>query len=250
MLVYYCSTQKLYYMIESFPNVLVSDVYGSAGGVTVYHRDGQVCLRRRSRARYPGTAAQLEHLAVHRRALAAWRGLSHDVQEVWNGYAQEVEPHRPPFDGKAWISGQNLFVSAYHGFCTLGDEHVPVACRFEGVPVAAVVGVVAVEEGDELELRFEVAGLHGADGSRYRMYGQVQVSDYGFGTSSKLKWRSVLAEGDCCSMPVVMRVPQWREVWRNVGCARRFSLHVRFVLIDSVTGYRGQRFRGSFEVVF
>ena len=213
-------------MIESFPNVLVSDVYGSAGGVTVYHRDGQVCLRRRSRARYPGTAAQLEHLAVHRRALAAWRGLSHDVQEVWNGYAQEVEPHRPPFDGKAWISGQNLFVSAYHGFCTLGDEHVPVACRFE------------------------VAGVHGADGSRYRMYGQVQVSDYGFGTSSKLKWRSVLAEGDCCSMPVVMRVPQWREVWRNVGCAKRFSLHVRFVLIDAVTGYRGQRFRGSFDVMF
>ena len=40
MLVYYCSTQKLYYMIESFPNVLVSDVYGSAGGVTVVHKDG------------------------------------------------------------------------------------------------------------------------------------------------------------------------------------------------------------------
>ena len=51
-------------------------------------------------------------------------------------------------------------------------------------------------------------------------------------------------------MPVVMRVPQWREVWRNVGCAKRFSLHVRFVLIDSVTGYRGQRFRGSFDVMF
>ena len=60
----------------------------------------------------------------------------------------------------------------------------------------------------------------------------------------------MLADGDCCSMPVVMRVPQWREVWRNVGCAKRFSLHVRFVLIDSVTGYRGQRFRGSFDVMF
>ena len=87
-------------MIESFPNILVSDVYGSAGGVTVVHKDGKVCFRRKSVARYPGTPAQLEHLAVHRRALAAWRGLTHEVQEVWNGYAQEVEPHRPPFDGE------------------------------------------------------------------------------------------------------------------------------------------------------
>jgi len=90
-------------MIESFPNILVSDVYGSAGGVTAVHKDGKVCLRRKSSAKYPGTPAQLEHLAVHRRALAAWRGLAHEVQLVWNGYAQEVEPHRPPFDGKAWI---------------------------------------------------------------------------------------------------------------------------------------------------
>lgn len=41
------------------------------------------------------------------------------------GSAEEVEPHRPPFDHKAYISGQNLFVSAYHGFATPGNEHVP-----------------------------------------------------------------------------------------------------------------------------
>ena len=250
MLVYYCSTQKLYYMIESFPNVLVSDVYGSAGGVTVYHRDGKVCLRRRSRARYPGTAAQLEHLAVHRRALAAWRGVPHEVQLVWNEFAQEVEPHRPPFDHSSWISGQNLFVSAYHGFAVLGRERVPEACRFEGFPSAVVEGVSAVEVEDVLELRLSVAGVEDADCSRYWLYGQVQLSDYGFGTSSKLKWRSVLADGDCSSAPVVMRVPQWREIWRNVGCAKRFSLHWRFVLIDGVTGYRSQRFKGSFDVMF
>lgn len=31
-------------MIESFPNILVSDVYGSAGGVTAVHKDRKVCL--------------------------------------------------------------------------------------------------------------------------------------------------------------------------------------------------------------
>lgn len=236
-------------MIESFPNVLVSDVYGSAGGVTVYHRDGQVCLRRRSRARYPGTAAQLEHLAVHRRALAAWRGSSHDVQEVWNGYAQEVEPHRPPFDGKAWISGQNLFVSAYHGFCTLGDEHVPVACRFEGFPGFAVIGVEASEDGDALKLRMRVFGLDDVLAGRYWLYGQVQVSDYGFGTSSKLKWKSVLGVEACSGGYAEMVVTDWRSEWPSIGEASRFSLHVRFVLLDGVTGYRSQRWKGSFQVM-
>ena len=235
-------------MIESFPNILVSDVYGSAGGVTVVHKDGKVCFRRKSVARYPGTPAQLEHLAVHRRALAAWRGLEHGVQEVWNGYAQEVEPHRPPFDGKAWISGQNLFVSAYHGFATLGDEHVPVPCRFEGMPGFAVAGIRGVEVGDDLELSMDVAGLELVDGARYWLYGQVQVVYAGCGTSSRLKWKSVLSCSACDGGRAVMRVEGWRQVWPFIGSERRFSLHVRFVLLDAVTGYRSQKWKGAFVV--
>ena len=235
-------------MIESFPNILVSDVYGSAGGVTAVHKDGKVCLRRRSSAKYPGTPAQLEHLAVHRRALAAWRGLAHEVQLVWNGYAQEVEPHRPPFDGKAWISGQNLFVSAYHGFATLGDERVPVPCRFEGFPGFAVSGIDAVEVDDVLTMRLSVAGLDGVDGSRYWLYGQVQVVYAGCGTSSRLKWKSVLGCGACAGGVAEMRIDQWREVWTFIGNEKRFTLHMRLVLLDAVTGYRSQKWKGNFIV--
>ena len=39
---------------------------------------------------------------------------------------------------QAHISGQNLFVSAYHGFFTLGDEHVPEPQRFDSIPPFAV----------------------------------------------------------------------------------------------------------------
>ena len=47
----------------------------------------------------------------------------------------------PPFDHKAFISGQNLFVLAYHGFATLGNEHQPSPVPFESFPpFAAFLG--------------------------------------------------------------------------------------------------------------
>ena len=61
------------------PSVLASDVFGSAGDVTAVHRDGKVYLRKRKVGAGVLSPAQLEHLEVHRRALAAWRGLDHET---------------------------------------------------------------------------------------------------------------------------------------------------------------------------
>ena len=108
------------------PSILLSDAYGSVGSVTFYHRKGRCYTRRRVKASYPGTPAQLEHLAIHRRAMAAWASLERDTQLKWIEYETTAEPHRPPFDHKAHISGNNLFVSAYHGFALMGNEHTPV----------------------------------------------------------------------------------------------------------------------------
>jgi len=103
-------------MVRFRPNILVSDVFGSAGDLTARHLEGETFLVKRSSVRFPGSPAQLEHLEVHRRALAAWREVPHSVQEVWNEYAREVEPHRPPFDHSSWISGQNVcFVGCVGG---------------------------------------------------------------------------------------------------------------------------------------
>lgn len=59
-------------------------------------------------------------------------------------------PHKPPFDNKAHISGQNLFVSAYHGFTTLGNEHIPVLQRFVKFPPFAVCLANAVKQDGNL----------------------------------------------------------------------------------------------------
>ena len=118
-------------MPRFYPSVLIADAYGSVGEVTFYHRNGKCYYRKRSHSRYPGPAAQTSALDVHRRALAAWREVPHQTQLVWNRLAEEVEPHRPPFDHLAHITGQNLFVSAYHGFVTLRDVHVPLPVPIE-----------------------------------------------------------------------------------------------------------------------
>lgn len=61
---------------------------------------------------------------VHQRAMQAWCSIPHETQLLWNRLAVDVESHRPPFDHQAYVSGNNLFVSVYHGFVTLGWEHV------------------------------------------------------------------------------------------------------------------------------
>lgn len=190
----------------------------------------------------------MEHLEVHRRALAAWREVPHSVQEVWNEYACEVEPHRPPFDHSSWISGQDLFVSAYHGFHTLGREHRPEPVRFEPFPGFAFSDVSAVVSGEDLVLRLSVAGLEYVDASRYWLYDRVQLVVAGRGLSSRVPWRSVLASGPCSTSPVEVVLSEFRSVWPAVDGTSVLGVNMRFVLLDAVTGYRSQKHRKSFVV--
>ena len=117
-------------MAQLRPNLLITDAYGSAGAVTAYHRNGKCFLRQRICPVFPGTSGQLASSSVHLRALQAWRSLPHEEQLRWEPLARVVEPHRPPFDHLARISGNNLFISAYHGFATLGREHIPSPVPF------------------------------------------------------------------------------------------------------------------------
>ena len=100
------------------PSILISDCWGSVGDLTFYHMGGRCYYKKKSRCEFPGTDAQNSQLDVHRRALAACRTLEHSVQLTWNDLAKPVISHKPPFDNTAHISGQNLFVSAYHGWAT------------------------------------------------------------------------------------------------------------------------------------
>lgn len=227
--------------VEFKPSVLVSDVFGSAGDVTAVHRDGKTFLRKRRSGEVALTPAQVAHLEVHRRALAAWRSVPQSVQEVWHEYAREAEPHRPPFDHSSWISGQNLFVSAYHGFHTLGMEHIPEPVRFGNFPPIAVEVVFASLDGASLVLSVSVAGLEFVEASRFWLYGRVQLTELGKGLSSQVTKKTLLASEPCSAASVSLVVADWEELWPAVVGLSSFRMHGSFVLLDSVTGYRSQR---------
>lgn len=181
------------------PSILVSDAYGSAGNTTWYHRDGKCYTRKRSHPVYGGTAGQLEHLDVHRRALAAWRTVPHSTQLVWNRLAAEVEPRRPPFDHRALIFGQNLFVSAYHGFFMLGNEHVPEPQRFDSFPPFAIRLSDAIVNGGTLVIPVP---------ERYRLLAKIQLTESGRGCHPGML-RNYLADELCGTDPVHVRIPDY-----------------------------------------
>lgn len=218
------------------PSILLSDAYGSAGDITFYHRNGRCYTRRRVKASYPGTPAQLEHLAVHRRALAAWASLDSEVQKQWNAYEVTAEPHRPPFDHKAHISGNNLFVSAYHGFALIGNEHTPHAQPFQALPPFNVSFSSAIIKDSTLHLSVDAHVSQYLHPERYRLYARLRIMDHGRGYGVR-GMRGFLAEGDCSQL-MTISIPGYNDYWSFNGDS--FQIQAMCILLDSMTGFRSQ----------
>lgn len=218
------------------PSILISDAYGSAGSVTFYHRNGRCYTRRRVKASYPGTPAQLEHLAIHRRAMAAWASLDRDTQLKWIEYETTAEPHRPPFDHKAHISGNNLFVSAYHGFALLGDEHTPEPQPFRMPPLFLVSFEAASVEDGALLLTVHAHVSPDAHPERYRLYSRLRLTYPGKGYGVR-GMKGYLAAGDC-SGQMTITIPGYTEIWNLTE--ERFQIQAMSILLDSETGFRSQ----------
>lgn len=218
------------------PNSHISDCWGSAGNVTFYHRDGVCYWRTRDQHEFPGTPAQLGALEVHRRALAAWREVPDDVKEEWRVCASAVEPHKPPFDGSARITGHNLFVSAYHGFAVLGLERVPAPLPWCGFPLFNMEYVSAMFEDGFLHVRYRVWFSGADDCSRYAVLGKVAVSAPGTGCkTSQLR--------NCLGMET--EEPGVIEFVVPSDFSEVCQFHIRYTLIDSASGYRSQYRRDS-----
>ncbi|MBQ5984104.1 MAG: hypothetical protein IJL56_03920 [Bacteroidales bacterium] len=218
------------------PSILLSDAYGSAGEVTFYHRNGRCYTRKRVNPQYPGTPAQLEHLAIHRRAMAAWASLDSDVQKLWNTYETTAEPHRPPFDHKAHISGNNLFVSAYHGFALMGNEHAPAAQPFQAPPPFIVTFDCVTVEAGKLRLAVDAHVSQNATPKRYRLYARLRLTNPGKGYGVR-EMRGFLAEGDCSRL-MSITIPGYTEIWNLSD--ERFQIQAMCILLDSETGFRSQ----------
>ena len=151
-----------------------------------------------------------------------------------------VTAHRPPFVGEGSISGHNLFVSAYHGFATLGNEHVPTPVAFEKFPSfrMELVSAMVVSENDLL-LRFSLDLGGFEDCLRYRVLGKVQLAESGKGCHPG-KMRNCLSTEtvSIAENPRIIefRVLDYKSVWGLD--LQEYTLHIRYLLLDTVTGYR------------
>ena len=192
---------------------------------------------------------QMEHQEVHLRALAAWRELPWDTQKLWNKYARPVISHKPPFDNKAHISGQNLFVSAYHGFVRLGNEHVPQPMHWEGFPPYALQGVsgVMVEEG-VLLLDFKVWMDEFAEDDRYQFLARIQLVKKGRGFNAG-KMRTFLALVPCRAGESItgFGLVNYIDIWGLD--LQEYTVHIRHVLLDRKSGFRSQYIQNSFDII-
>ena len=187
----------------------------------------------------------MAHASVHQRAMQAWRSITHQTQLLWNDLAEKVEPHRPPFDHKAYISGNNLFISAYHGFVTLGNEHVPEPQAFVKFPPYALKFVAAVVDGDDLKLTFRcfVCGVDHPE--RYRVLNRMHLTSPG-GCINPGKMRNFLALQNCPAPGGIIEflIPDYKQ--RSQLDLPRYQINCRHRLLDTVTGYRNNYIQESF----
>ena len=159
-------------------------------------------------------------------------------QKFWNKLAEPVISHRPPFDGTAHISGQNLFVSAYHGFATLGDEHCPTPRTYEPFPPHSVAFLDAsLIDATSLQLLFKTFFPEGIQASRYQILMKVQLAKPGYGKKPGLM-RNFLATAPCSNGEgtACFQIDDFIARW-NLDLDE-YQVHCRYVLLDRETGYR------------
>lgn len=220
------------------PSVLISDCWGSVGDLTFYHVDGKCYYKKKPQCEFKGTAAQLEQQEVHKRALAAWRTVDHSVQLIWNSLAEPVISHRPPFDNTAHISGYNLFVSAYHGFYALGNEHTPEPQPYQKFPIDALEFVsCARPNSQDLLLRFRLTFENCPSPERYHLLLKLQLTSPGKGKKPG-KMRNFLALAPCSAgdSTAEVLIKDYRGIW-DLDLPG-YTAHCKYVLLDRQAGYR------------
>lgn len=214
----------------------ISDCWSSFGNITFYHRNGVCYFRSKPYSEFAGTDEQMENPDLHRRAIRAWQSLSHNNQMIWRFLAKDVIAHRPPFDNTSHISGYNLFVSAYHGFAQLGNEHIPEPKQFEPIPIFSLdfVGSESLENNDLL-LSFRLTMCGTQDYSRYRLLCKIQLAAPGTGRNPGLM-RNYLSpsvpESKSSLIEFIVHQPE--------TLSKTLQLHMKYLLIDDATGFRSQ----------
>lgn len=230
-------------MPRYLPNLRFSDCWSSIGNITFFHIDGRCYWRTRPRPVFPETPGQIHQLDLHRRALAAWRTISSEEQHQWNAYAKDVPSHRPPYDNSHHITGHNLFVSAYHGFAQLGNEHVPVPMPYPDFPSMSlkIVGSRVVDVTD-LELTGRLLLSDAQTPERWQLLARLQLTAPGGGydagklRSVEVKMKNAAVIKTRCGIVVMIKIPNYRSVC-NMELPDGIA-YISYCLLDTYTGYR------------
>lgn len=224
-------------MPKYHPNIRFIDCWASVGNITFYHRDGQCYFRTKAKPVFPGTSHQQVQLSIHKRALQAWRNISHEEQLEWNALATQVRSKRPPYGTKSSISGYNLFVSAYHGFACIGDEKVPEPKPMPNFPTLSLNLISTTIVGKSLQVKFKITKA--ANLQNFTIASRIQLVNLGAGTNPG-KMRNHLAELKDDIVTFTIPLPQLDH--------KSYSLHMRYFIIDLTTGYRSMQTRQSEDI--
>lgn len=223
-------------MPKYIPNIHFSDCWSSVGNVTFYHRNGICYFRSKPYSQFSGTPDQLIQADLHKRAINAWQSLEHTDQLRWRKLADGVASHKPPFGHKNSISGYNLFISAYHGFAQLGDEHCPTPRPFEPFPIFSM-DYLGGRKGKNgmLELNYRLTLCGTTTPERYRVLAKIQIEEPGAGRNPG-KMRNCLSH----SIPSTVTSEVLFEIPDSKPNVHTKQLHIRYLLLDTITGYRSQ----------
>lgn len=225
-------------MPKYHPNTRFTDCWASVGNITFYHRDGQCYYRTKANPVFPGTSHQLVQVSIHKRALQAWRNISHEEQLEWNALATQVKSKRPPYDHKTSISGYNLFVSAYHGYASIGDEKIPEPKPMPDFPTLSLKLISSTVVGNTLQVKFKIENLH-ASLHNFTIASRIQLVNLGAGINPG-KMRNHQAELTDNIATFTIPLPNQDH--------NSYTLHMRYFLIDRTTGYRSMQTRQSEDI--
>lgn len=220
-------------MPKFHPTPVISDCWSSIGDITFYHRNGQCYWKRKARTPFVGSPAQLDQAQVHHRAILAWQRQPHSIQLQWNECARTAPSHRPPYNEPHHISGFNLFVSAYHGFAQLGCEHVPVPQPYPEFPISSLQLLATTCSNSVAIIHCRLTLATTDNQERWHISARIQLTATGVGCDpSKMRTYMGIRNQD---NEIVFNVPS-----PNI---EDYQVHLRYRLIDSVTGYRNNWLR-------
>ena len=224
-------------MPKFHPTPIIQDCWSSIGNITFYHRNGQCFYKRKIKPVFPGTPAQLDQAQVQHRAIFAWQQLPHAVQLQWRELAKSVPSHRPPYDKNHHISGYNLFVSAYHGFAQLGNEHVPEPQPFPEFPSAALEVLEIIPSIETATIRCRLTLADTVHPERWHLSARIQLTAPGVGCDpGKMRSSMAIPKG-----PIeIGRNTSSREITFTAAATMSGPLqaHIKYRMINAITGYR------------